>query len=127
MQIVDLPGFRDFAADPSKQALSDKIENLVLQFMNVKNNVMLCVEQAGDAATMSTLAKCREVDPKHERTILIRNKLDKYYTDLTADNVNKWVDGFGDLPDNLMRFSMTLPWWEDGSHCPKPFHELRSD
>ena len=24
---------------------------------------MLCVEQAGDAATMSTLAKCRALDP----------------------------------------------------------------
>merc|ERR1719454_201815 len=127
MQIVDLPGFRDFASDPSKQQLSDKIEKLVREFMMVRNNVMLCVEQASDAATMSTLAKCREIDPKFERTILIRNKLDKYYTDLTPDNVNKWVDGFGDLPENLMRFAITLPWWQDGSPIPKPFHELRTD
>ena len=28
-----------------------------------QRNVMLCVEQAGDAATMSTLAKCRALDP----------------------------------------------------------------
>lgn len=127
MQIVDLPGFRDFASDPSKQALSDKIERLVGEFMKVKNNVMLCVEQASDAATMSTLAKCREIDPKFERTVLIRNKLDKYYTDLTPDNVNKWVDGFGDLPENLMRFAVTLPWWQDGSPIPKSFPELRVD
>lgn len=127
MQIVDLPGFRDFASDASKQALGDKIERLVRQFMQDRNNVMLCVEQASDAATMSTLAKCREIDPKFQRTVLIRNKLDKYYDDLTNDNVNKWVDGFGDLPENLMRFALTLPWWQDGSGPPKPFAEMRED
>jgi len=127
MQIVDLPGFRDFAGDASKQALSEKIESLVRKFMLTRNNVMLCVEQASDAATMSTLAKCREIDPRFERTILIRNKLDKYYTDLTGDNVNKWVDGFGDLPENLMRFAVTLPWWADGAPMPKPFHEIRAE
>jgi hypothetical protein len=76
---------------------------------------------------MSTLQKCKVVDPKLQRTILVRNKLDKYYTDLTTENANKWIDGFGDLPENLQRFSMTLPWWPDGSACPKAFHELRSD
>merc|ERR1712216_297879 len=108
VQIVDLPGFRDFASDPSKQVLSDKIESLVGEFMRVRNNVMLCVEQASDAATMSTLAKCREIDPKFERTVLIRNKFDKYYSDLTPDNVNKWVDGFGDLPENLIKVGSLL-------------------
>jgi GTP-binding protein EngB required for normal cell division len=103
MQIVDLPGFRDFALDQGKQALADKIINLVTDFMRDRNNVMLCVEQAADAATMSTLQKCREIDPTFERTVLIRNKLDKYYNDLTQDNVNKWVDGFGDLPEGLTR------------------------
>ncbi|CAE8687587.1 unnamed protein product, partial [Polarella glacialis] len=81
----------------------------------------------GDASTMSTLQKCREIDPKFQRTILIRNKLDKYYSDLTSDNVNKWVDGFGDLPDNLVRFALTLPWWKDGSPPPKPLADLRDD
>jgi GTP-binding protein EngB required for normal cell division len=127
MQIVDLPGFRDFANDASKQLLAEKIDTLVRKFMTTKNNVMLCVEQASDAATMSTLGKCREIDPKFERTILIRNKLDKYYTDLTNENVNKWVDGFGDLPENLMRFAVTLPWWADGAPIPKPFHEIRAE
>mmetsp|Transcript_14340 Transcript_14340/g.32621 ORF Transcript_14340/g.32621 Transcript_14340/m.32621 type:complete len:729 (-) Transcript_14340:210-2396(-) len=127
MQIVDLPGFRDFALDASKQELSKQIEDLVMGFMYDKRNVMLCVEQANDAATMSTLAKCRQIDPKFERTVLIRNKLDKYYGDLTSDNVNKWVDGFGDLPENLTRFALTLPWWQDGAPPPKPFVELRED
>lgn len=125
MQIVDLPGFRDFAMDPSKQSLSSKIEELVTGFMKDKRNVMLCVEQANDAATMSTLARCREIDPKFERTILIRNKLDKYYDDLTSENVNKWVDGFGDLPDSLVRFALTLPWWPDGTTMPMPFAKMR--
>mmetsp|Transcript_42775 Transcript_42775/g.102328 ORF Transcript_42775/g.102328 Transcript_42775/m.102328 type:complete len:727 (-) Transcript_42775:53-2233(-) len=127
MQIVDLPGFRDFALDASKQALSDRITELVLHFMRNTRNVMLCVEQCGDAATMSTLAKCREIDRNFERTILIRNKLDKYYSDLTSDNVNQWVDGFGDLPDTLVRFALTLPWWKDGAPPPKNFVELRDD
>lgn len=127
MQIVDLPGFRDFAHDAAGQALSQKIETLVSQFMNVKNNVMLCVEQASDAATMSTLAKCRNIDPKFDRTILIRNKLDKYYSDLTSDNVNRWVDGYGDLPSNLMRFALTLPWWPDDTPMPKSFPEVREE
>merc|ERR1719436_440692 len=88
---------------------------------------MLCVEQAGDAATMSSLARCRNLDPKFERTILIRNKLDKYYKDLTNDNVNKWVDGFGDLPEHLHRFALTLPFWKEGEAPPKPFRELTKD
>jgi len=127
MQIVDLPGFRDFALDSSKQSLSDKIVELVMTFMRDRRNVMLCVEQAADAATMSTLQKCREIDPKFERTVLVRNKLDKFYNDLTSENVGRWVDGFGDLPEHLCRFSLTLPWWRDGAQPPKPFSELRDD
>jgi len=127
MQIVDLPGFRDFALDASKQDLCQNIENMVTGFMRDEKNVMLCVEQAADAATMSTLAKCRQLDTNFQRTILVRNKLDKYYDDLTPDNINKWVDGFGDLPDNLIRFAVTLPFWQDGTECPKPFPELRND
>jgi GTP-binding protein EngB required for normal cell division len=127
MQIVDLPGFRDFALDTGKQDLADKIEKMVMTFMKDKRNVMLCVEQAGDAATMSTLAKCRNLDPEFKRTILIRNKLDKYYNDLTPDNVSKWVDGFGDLPDSLVRFALTLPWWHDGSPMPKPFNQIKDE
>eukprot|EP00927_Polykrikos_kofoidii_P084561 TRINITY_DN8942_c0_g3_i1.p1 TRINITY_DN8942_c0_g3~~TRINITY_DN8942_c0_g3_i1.p1 ORF type:complete len:747 (-),score=120.10 TRINITY_DN8942_c0_g3_i1:267-2507(-) len=130
MQIVDLPGFRDFALDQSKKDLQFQISQLVEVFMRDKNNVMLCVEQAGDASTMSTLQKCREVDPRFERTILIRNKLDKYYSDLTSVNVNKWVQGFEDLPEDItrpVRFALTLPFWKEGQVCPKPFTQLRDE
>jgi len=127
MQIVDLPGFRDFASDQSKQALSDKIIDLVNSFMKDPKNVMLCVEQASDAANMSTLARCRQIDPNFERTILIRNKLDKYYDDLTPENVSKWVDGYGDLPETLTRFALTLPWWQEGTNPSKPFNEMKED
>jgi len=127
MQVVDLPGFRDFALDASKQDLCQNIENMVSEFMRDERNVMLCVEQAGDAATMSTLGKCRQLDPSFKRTILVRSKLDKYYADLTPDNINKWVDGFGDLPETLIRFAVTLPFWQDGQPCPKGFPELRED
>ena len=34
MQIVDLPGFRDFAVDQSKQALADQIDSMVTKFMS---------------------------------------------------------------------------------------------
>jgi len=130
LQVVDLPGFRDFALDSSKQHLNDKIQSMVTTFMQDKRNVMLCVEQANDAATMSTLAKCREIDPRFERTILIRNKLDKYYPDLTKENVNLWVNGYDDLPGSLTRFAMTLPWWQEGLAGPpdgKSFVELREE
>lgn len=32
--------------------------------------------------------------------------------EIRKDNVNQWVDGFGDLPENLVRFALTLPWWQ---------------
>jgi len=127
MQIIDLPGFRDFAMDDEKQKLAEKIQSLVTGFMEDKKNVMLCVEEAGDAANLSTLTKCKKYDPKFERTILIRNKLDKYYRDLTSENVGEWLKGFGDLPDKLPRFALTLPNWKDGEHPPKPFVEMRAD
>eukprot|EP00929_Paragymnodinium_shiwhaense_P102323 TRINITY_DN6553_c0_g1_i1.p1 TRINITY_DN6553_c0_g1~~TRINITY_DN6553_c0_g1_i1.p1 ORF type:complete len:761 (-),score=199.31 TRINITY_DN6553_c0_g1_i1:538-2820(-) len=130
MQIVDLPGFRNLAIDESRKVLSRKISELVDGFMRDKNNVMLCVEEAGDASNMSTLQMCREVDPKFERTILIRNKLDKYYTDLTADNSNQWMQGFNDLPADMMRparFAVSLPYWDDGQVCPGSFLALRDE
>merc|ERR1719422_1412907 len=118
MQIVDLPGFRDFALDDAKQRLAQKIEDLDTSFMADPRNVILCVEQCGDAAVMSSLQRARQYDPNFERTILIRNKLDKYYGDLTSDNASQWVDGFGDLPDTLDRFALTLPFWKDGQPVP---------
>jgi GTPase SAR1 family protein len=127
MQIVDLPGFRDFSIDDAKKDLSRMIEELNGEFMRDPRNVMLCVEQCGDASTMSTLAKCRDLDPTFKRTILIRNKLDKYYSDLEPSNINQWIDGHGDLPANLVRFALTLPFWQEGQAPPKPFVQLRAD
>ena len=46
-------------------------------------------------------------------------------TDLAIDHVNKWVDG--DLPRNLTRFVLTLPWWPDDSPMPRAFHEIREE
>jgi len=126
MNVTDLPGFREFALDAPKQKLADQIEKLNTQFMKDPRNVMICVEEAGDAANLATLTKCRREDPKFERTVLVRNKLDKYYRDLTKDNVNDWVHGFDDLPRELRVFSLTLPHWkEDVAHPPEPFVELR--
>lgn len=127
MSCVDLPGFRDFAMDQVKMDLGKKIHDLVHTYMRDPKNVMLCVEQAGDAATMSTLGKCKEIDPKFERTILVRNKLDKYYNDLTDQNVEQWLRGFGDLPAQLMDncYSMTLPWWPEDTATPSiPFEQI---
>ena len=125
MQIVDLPGFRDFALDKAKQDLADQIEVLVSSFMADTRNLMLCVEEAGDAANMATLARCKRLDPDHRRTILIRNKLDKYYKDLTNENINEWLRGFGDLPEKLEKFALTLPHWKEGTEPPAPFVQMR--
>jgi len=56
---------------------------------------------------------------------LIRNKLDKYYRDLTTANINDWLAGFGDLPDSLTKFCLTLPHWKDGEDPPASFVDMR--
>lgn len=124
--LVDLPGFRDFAMDASKQDLSNRIEAMVTTFMKDENNVMICVEQAGDAANLRTLSRCKKLDPDFKRTILVRNKLDKYYRDLSSNNINEWLNGFGDLPDKLEKFALSLPHW-DGNSPPKPFLDMRAE
>lgn len=122
--LVDLPGFRAYAKDSKMQQLNAKIEKLVMKFMTDENNTMICVEEAGDAAGFASLTKCKQLDPSCRRTILVRNKLDKYYGDLTAENINKWLEGFGDLPNNLVRFAVSLPHWNT-PEAPAPFGELR--
>eukprot|EP00401_Gymnodinium_catenatum_P038039 CAMPEP_0117543582 /NCGR_PEP_ID=MMETSP0784-20121206/45134_1 /TAXON_ID=39447 /ORGANISM="" /LENGTH=723 /DNA_ID=CAMNT_0005340363 /DNA_START=55 /DNA_END=2223 /DNA_ORIENTATION=+ len=124
--LVDLPGFRSYAKDAAMQELSRKIDTLVKKFMTDENNVMIVVEEAGDAAGFGTLAKARELDPSYRRTILVRNKLDKYYNDLTNENINKWIEGFGDLPPTLERFALSLPHWS-GPAMPQPFGTLRNE
>ena len=126
MLVTDLPGFRDFSLDTERQKLADRIVDLVQKFMKDPNNIMLCVEEAGDSATLSTLARCQRVDPTYSRTVLVRNKLDKYYKDLDNLNVNNWITGLGDLPDSLLKFCLSLPNWKDGTHPPKPFIEMRA-
>jgi GTP-binding protein EngB required for normal cell division len=127
MQIVDLPGYRGFASDAAAEQLKKKIEDLNRGFLEDDRNVILCVEEAGDAANLWALRKVTEVDPSYKRTILIRSKLDKYYSDLTASNVHQWLEGFGDLPKNLTKFALTLPHWSDGQPPPKPLVEMRKD
>mmetsp|Transcript_35450 Transcript_35450/g.89284 ORF Transcript_35450/g.89284 Transcript_35450/m.89284 type:complete len:725 (-) Transcript_35450:106-2280(-) len=127
MQIVDLPGYRSYAADDAGRKLADQIERLNGGFLNDTRNVVLCVEEAGDAANLSSLRRVAEADPQFKRSILIRNKLDKYYGDLDGTNVNKWLEGMGDLPKNLKKFALTLPHWTDGQPPPKRLAELRED
>jgi GTP-binding protein EngB required for normal cell division len=128
MQITDLPGFRSFSMSDAKSRLADQIEKLNQQFMNDDRNVMLCVDEAGDAANLATLDRCRKIDPYFKRTILVRTKLDKYYSDLQELDVEKtvqWIKGHGDLPPSLIHFEMTLPHWGDSVNPPNPFVELR--
>mmetsp|Transcript_12592 Transcript_12592/g.33863 ORF Transcript_12592/g.33863 Transcript_12592/m.33863 type:complete len:727 (-) Transcript_12592:267-2447(-) len=127
MQIVDLPGYRSYSSDDKSRALANQIESLNATFLNDPRNVVLCVEEAGDAANLSSLRRVAEVDKDFKRSILIRNKLDKYYSDLDSNNVNKWLDGMGDLPKNLKKFALTLPHWGDGTAPPRPLGQLREE
>jgi len=88
--------------------------------MENPKNIMLCVEQAGDAANLKTLGRCRQYDQNFQRTILIRTKLDKWYGDLTPGNINEWFSGYGDLPEDMPKFWVSLPYWKDGTSQPNP-------
>lgn len=127
MQIVDLPGYRGFAQDDAQRSLAEQIEVLNGSYLRDPRNVILCVEEAGDAANLASLKRVMECDPQFRRTVLIRNKLDKYYGDLTADNVNQWLQGYGDLPKDLKKFALTLPHWRDGQSPPKALALLRDE
>eukprot|EP00916_Digyalum_oweni_P024580 GHVL01040641.1.p1 GENE.GHVL01040641.1~~GHVL01040641.1.p1 ORF type:complete len:721 (+),score=130.51 GHVL01040641.1:655-2817(+) len=96
-----------------EQGLSDSIKTLNEKYMQQDDSVMIVVEEAGDAANMSSLQRARRFDPTMERTILVWNKLDKYYKDLSSETINAWFDGFGTLPANLERYCVTLPHWEN--------------
>jgi GTP-binding protein EngB required for normal cell division len=127
MQIVDLPGYRGFAQNDSGRLLAQQIEQLNMSFLSDQRNVILCVEEAGDAANLSSLRRVADCDPEYRRTILVRNKLDKYYDDLSSDNVNKWLEGYGDLPRDLTKFAMTLPHWHEGAPPPAKLSEIRTE
>lgn len=127
MQIVDLPGYRGYSANEQSKILANKIVKLNETFLSDPRNTVLCVEEAGDAANLSSLSRVREVDPQFKRTILVRNKLDKYYGDITSVTVDKWLDGMGDLPKDLKKFALTLPHWQDGTAPPKRLDQMRGD
>merc|ERR1712130_1025091 len=104
-QLIDLPGFRELALDKTQQRTSDNIQKINMSFMQDPQYVILCVEHADDAANLTTLERVGAIDPAYERTILVMNKLDKYYNDLSSRNVNQWISGYGALPDSLLRFT----------------------
>ena len=66
MQMAEVPNFRDLALDQDRQQLADKIQDLVLDLVSERHNVLICVEQAGKAAATSTVARCREIDPNFD-------------------------------------------------------------
>ena len=96
-------------------------QNTCWIWRNDENNIMLCVEEAGDAAGreflvklflchesianqhpvwkltgFATLGKAKQVDPSYKRTILIRNKLDKClltWEALIWNSYSRWVWG----------------------------------
>jgi len=127
LTMVDLPGYRGFASSAQSQQLANKIEDLNKSYLSDVRNTILCVEEAGDAANMASLRKAADFDPNFKRTILIRNKLDKYYNDLDSKNVNAWLEGMGDIPKSLTKFALTLPHWLEGQPPPKRLSELRDD
>lgn len=126
-RVIDMPGFRELALDPRQQRILDTICKLNMEYMWDPRNVILCVEHADDAANLSTLERVREVDPGYKRTILVMNKLDKYYDDLTATNINNWMSGYGALPASLVRFIFTLPSWPAGEFVSRPLVQLCDD
>jgi len=125
VQLIDLPSFSQFEKDPSLRSMSSEVAELAMSFMRDKRNVMLCIEEGNDASTMTALAKCHEVDPSFERTILVRSKLEKYLRDLTPLTATKWMNGYGHLPQSLVCFALSLPSWQEYMPAPQNFTDMR--
>lgn len=64
---------------------------------------------------MSSLARAQCFAPGFDFTVLVLSKLDKYYADLSCNNVNAWIAGYGNLPEGLVRFAMSLPHLPDNA------------
>jgi len=126
LQIIDLPGFRDVAPDESNKDICEKIEALVAPVLSMKNSILLAFEeqeqgQEGEASAI--LAKCLKVDPKHERTVLLRASMEdvsqqRPRRDSSATQWAKNEGFFQKLPETLVAFALTLPTWREGLQPP---------
>jgi len=52
----------------------------------------------GDVANLSSSKQCQDCDPMGNRPVLFPGELDELYEELKTDKVNRWFEGFGDLP-----------------------------
>jgi len=127
MQIVDLPGTRDRVQG---SPIPEKIERMVMSFMKEKQNIILCVEEASDAhvASLPILEKCRLMDPKSERTILIRSKLDKFCMTLPSESANRCANLLGtQRGTNLATFAFSLPSNDEVGSGSRSLLDLRDE
>jgi len=108
-QFVDMPGFREPSENGGEQAVAAAIEDMHTTFLQDRNNVLLCVEQASEDLDLSALQRCQLVDPKFERTVLILTKFDMLHGSSNAAKVGPDSSWLRKLPGSLEHFVLSLP------------------
>lgn len=77
LTFVDLPGITKIPIGDQPHDIDKQIENMVLQYVEKPNSIILAVVTANtDPSTSESLQIARKVDPKGARTIAVVTKLD---------------------------------------------------
>lgn len=77
LSFVDLPGLTKVPVGDQPEDIEDKIKNLVLNFIQNPNSIILAVVTANtDPATSESLHIAKSVDPTGDRTLAVVTKID---------------------------------------------------
>eukprot|EP00475_Leptophrys_vorax_P044183 TRINITY_DN8751_c0_g1_i2.p1 TRINITY_DN8751_c0_g1~~TRINITY_DN8751_c0_g1_i2.p1 ORF type:complete len:619 (-),score=55.39 TRINITY_DN8751_c0_g1_i2:167-2023(-) len=77
LTLVDLPGLTKIAVDGQAESIVGEIENMVRNFVDNPNCIILAISPANqDLATSDAMKLAREVDPSGDRTWGVLTKLD---------------------------------------------------
>ncbi|CRK87076.1 CLUMA_CG000842, isoform A [Clunio marinus] len=77
LTLVDLPGFTKVAVGDQPEDIEDQIKNMVMNYIDNPNSIVLAVTAANtDIATSEALKFAKQVDKNGERTVAVLTKLD---------------------------------------------------
>ncbi|VFQ66311.1 unnamed protein product [Cuscuta campestris] len=77
LTLIDLPGLTKVAVDGQPESIVEDIENMVRNYVEKPNCIILAISPANqDIATSDAIKLAREVDPSGDRTFGVLTKLD---------------------------------------------------